>query len=107
MSAAKWSGVTPAPGIAYKEDCGECCVAYFCPCCLAKTYWRVTGQGVFYKREPPCGLWTEGERRAMLLQPTKNFGSSSSLPVKKNRACEMTPPQSPLPIELTSDSTTK
>lgn len=62
LSAAKWSGVTPAPGIAYKEDCGECCVAYFCPCCLAKTYWRVTGQGVFYKREPPCGLWTEGEK---------------------------------------------
>ena len=61
LSAAKWSGVTPAPGIAYKEDCGECCVAYFCPCCLAKTYWRVTGQGVFYKREPPCGLWTEGK----------------------------------------------
>lgn len=61
LSAAKWSGVTPAPGLAYKEDCGECCVAYFCPCCLAKTYWRVTGQGVFYKREPPCGLWTEGE----------------------------------------------
>jgi len=61
LSAAKWSGMTPAPGIAYKEDCGECCVAYFCPCCLAKTYWRVTGQGVFYKREPPCGLWMEGK----------------------------------------------
>lgn len=61
LSAAKWSGVTPAPGFAYKEDCGECCLAYFCPCCLAKTYWRVTGQGVFYKREPPCGLWMEGE----------------------------------------------
>ena len=60
LSASKWSGVTPAPGIAYKEDCGECCLAYFCPCCLPKTYWRVTGQGVFYKREPPCGLWTEG-----------------------------------------------
>jgi len=61
LSAAKWSGVTPAPGIAYKEDCGECCLAYLCPCCLAKTYWRVTGQGVFYKREPPCGLWMEGK----------------------------------------------
>lgn len=61
LSAAKWSGVTPAPGIAYKEDCGECCLAYLCPCCLAKTYWRVTGQGVFYKRVPPCGLWMEGE----------------------------------------------
>ncbi|XP_031550776.1 uncharacterized protein LOC116288165 isoform X2 [Actinia tenebrosa] len=58
MSGAQWSGVTPAPGIAYKEDCGECCVAYFCPCCLAKTYWRVTGQGIFYKKEPPCGLFT-------------------------------------------------
>lgn len=60
LSASKWSGVTPAPGIRYKEDCGECCVAYCCPCCLAKTFWRVTGQGVFYKREPPCGLWMEG-----------------------------------------------
>lgn len=83
LSASKWSGVTPAPGIAYKEDCGECCLAYFCPCCLPKTYWRVTGQGVFYKREPPCGLWTEGGTRVMLFQPTRNFCSSSCASVKK------------------------
>ena len=58
LSSAQWSGVTPAPGIAYKEDCGECCLAYCCPCCLAKVFWRVTGQGVFYKKESPCGLTT-------------------------------------------------
>jgi hypothetical protein len=65
MSGAQWSGVTPGPGCAYKEDCGECCVAYLCPCCLAKTFWRVTGQGIFYKKEPPCGLFTGSGR----LQP--------------------------------------
>ncbi|XP_048581049.1 uncharacterized protein LOC116614205 isoform X2 [Nematostella vectensis] len=58
LTTAQWSGVTPSAGCAYKEDCGECCVAYLCPCCLAKTFWRVTGQGIFYKKEPPCGLFT-------------------------------------------------
>ena len=57
LNASLWSGVVPAPGLAYKEDCGECCVTTCCPCCVAKTYWRVTGQGVFYRKEPPCGLW--------------------------------------------------
>ncbi|CAH3034731.1 unnamed protein product [Porites lobata] len=81
LSAAKWSGVTPAPGIAYKEDCGECCVAYFCPCCLAKTYWRVTGQGVFYKREPPCGLWTEVRTEYM------DYRFFKDLELKTTRKC--------------------
>merc|ERR1711973_23886 len=58
LNASLWSGVVPAPGLAYKEDCGECCVTTCFPCCVAKTYWRVTGQGVFYRKEPPCGLWT-------------------------------------------------
>ena len=67
LSSAQWSGVTPAPGIAYKEDCGECCLAYCCPCCLAKVFWRVTGQGVFYKKEPPCGLTTgSGEWQSVI-----------------------------------------
>lgn len=81
LSAAKWSGVTPAPGIAYKEDCGECCLAYLCPCCLAKTYWRVTGQGVFYKRVPPCGLWMEVRTEYM------DYRFFKDLELKTTRTC--------------------
>ena len=87
LSAAKWSGMTPAPGIAYKEDCGECCLAYFLPCCLAKTYWRVTGQGVFYKREPPCGLWTEGEKLLIFFIVTIVRKTLGLFQIKRSSFC--------------------
>lgn len=43
FSVFKWFGVILVFGIRYKEDCGECCVAYCCLCCLVKIFWRVIG----------------------------------------------------------------
>ena len=42
-SATKWSGDTPVG-----------CTQYCFPCCFTRTYWKVTGQGVFTKTVPPC-----------------------------------------------------
>lgn len=53
-TAALWSGETPAGGCAYSKSIFHCCRRYVCPCCHARTYWKVTGQGVFYRKVPPC-----------------------------------------------------
>jgi len=53
-TAAKWSGETPAGGCEYSKSPFHCFRRYCCPCCHARTYWKVTGQGVFYRRVPPC-----------------------------------------------------
>lgn len=39
---------------AYSKNCWHCCRRYLCPCCVARVYWKVTGQGVFYRKVPPC-----------------------------------------------------
>ncbi|XP_002164997.2 uncharacterized protein LOC100198390 [Hydra vulgaris] len=54
-TAALWSGETPAPGFQYSTSCADCLTRYLCPCCKSRTYWKVTGQGVFYRKVPPCG----------------------------------------------------
>jgi len=56
--ATVWQGETPAPGLAYSEDCGQCCAKIFCPCCITRKMWRVTGQGIFYRVVPPCSMFT-------------------------------------------------
>ena len=55
-----WSGQTPAAGLQYSEDCGECCVKTCCPCCITRKNWRVTGQGIFYRTVPPCSWFATG-----------------------------------------------
>ena len=39
----------------YSKSFGDCLMRYLCPCCTSRTYWKVTGQGVFYRKVPPCG----------------------------------------------------
>jgi len=53
-TASLWSGEMPAAGCAYSKSCGHACRRYLCPCCVSRTYWKVTGQGVFYRKVPPC-----------------------------------------------------
>uniref|UniRef100_A0A7M5X4L7 SAM domain-containing protein n=1 Tax=Clytia hemisphaerica TaxID=252671 RepID=A0A7M5X4L7_9CNID len=53
-TATLWSGETPADGCAYNKNCWHCIRRYTCPCCVSRTYWKVTGQGVFYRKVPPC-----------------------------------------------------
>lgn len=53
-TVALWSGEMPAPGCANSKNCGHCLRRYLCPCCVSRTYWKVTGQGVFYRKVPPC-----------------------------------------------------
>lgn len=53
-TAALWSGETPAGGCEYSKSIFHCCRRYVCPCCHSRTYWKVTGQGVFYRKVPPC-----------------------------------------------------
>jgi len=53
-TASLWSGETPAEGCAYSKNCWHCVRRYTCPCCVSRVYWKVTGQGVFYRKVPPC-----------------------------------------------------
>lgn len=53
-TATLWSAETPADGCAYNKNCWHCIRRYTCPCCVSRTYWKVTGQGVFYRKVPPC-----------------------------------------------------
>ena len=52
--ATLWSGETPASGVQYAEDGAQCCGKIFCPCCITRKFWRITGQGIFYRIVPPC-----------------------------------------------------
>jgi len=56
--ATLWQGETPATGIQYSEDCGQCCAKIICPCCITRKMWRITGQGIFYRIVPPCAWFT-------------------------------------------------
>jgi len=53
-TASLWSGETPVSGIAYSKGLWHCMRKTCCPCCASRTYWKVTGQGVFYRKVPPC-----------------------------------------------------
>lgn len=53
-TATLWSGETPADGCAYNKNLWHCLRRYTCYCCVSRTYWKVTGQGVFYRKVPPC-----------------------------------------------------
>ncbi|XP_063689793.1 uncharacterized protein LOC134822593 isoform X2 [Bolinopsis microptera] len=57
--ATLWQGETPAPGLAYSEDCCQCMSKMCCPCCITRKLWRITGQGIFYRIVPPCSMFTE------------------------------------------------
>jgi len=52
-SATLWSGETPATGFAYSKGCCHGIGRILCPCCITRTYWKVTAQGVFYREVPP------------------------------------------------------
>ena len=54
-TATLWSGETPTGGCAYSDNFIQYCQQKCCPCCVAKAYWKVTPQGVFHQRVPPCG----------------------------------------------------
>ena len=68
-SKALWTGTTPVLNLRYHRNMGEFCfhvsivavistqttfiVIYFqlcCPCCIATTEWRITGQGLRWRR---------------------------------------------------------
>lgn len=51
--ATLWQGETPYGGLEYSEDCAQCCGKIFCPCCITRKMWRITGQGIFYRIVPP------------------------------------------------------
>lgn len=53
-TASLWSGETPNGGCEYSKGIFHCIKRYVCPCCVSRTYWKITGQGVFYRKVPPC-----------------------------------------------------
>ena len=49
-SKSLWNGTTPVLSLAYHHNCGEFCFQLCCPCCVATTEWRVTGQGIRWRK---------------------------------------------------------
>ncbi|XP_003385689.1 PREDICTED: uncharacterized protein LOC100634434 [Amphimedon queenslandica] len=49
-SRALWSGTTPVLKCAYSRNCGEFMFHLCCPCCVPTTEWRITGQGIRWRR---------------------------------------------------------
>jgi len=49
-SKSLWSGTTPVLSLAYHRNCGEFCFHLCCPCCIQSTEWRVTGQGIRWRK---------------------------------------------------------
>ncbi|KAL5479820.1 hypothetical protein EMCRGX_G023406 [Ephydatia muelleri] len=51
-SKSLWSGVTPVKSCAYHNHCGSFMLHVLCPCCVPLTEWRITGQGIRYRKNP-------------------------------------------------------
>lgn len=49
-SRALWSGTTPVLSLAYHPGCASFCTQLCCPCCIPSTEWRVTGQGIRWRK---------------------------------------------------------
>lgn len=62
-SATLWSGMTPHISCSYSDNLGQFLFRYFCRCCVPKTEWRVTAQGLRYTSYPATiALFKETER---------------------------------------------
>ncbi|XP_064384259.1 uncharacterized protein LOC135333263 [Halichondria panicea] len=49
-SKALWTGVTPVKNCAYHQNCLGFCFHVLCTCCVPTTEWRVTGQGIRWRK---------------------------------------------------------
>lgn len=49
-SKSLWSGTTPVLSCAYHQNCGQFCFHLICPCCVPTVEWRVTGQGIRWRK---------------------------------------------------------
>lgn len=49
-SAPLWTVTTPAAGCAYHPSCGSYMKFMCCHCCVSFTDWRVTGQGIRWRK---------------------------------------------------------
>jgi hypothetical protein len=49
-SKSLWTGTTPVLRCAYHRNCGEFFFHLCCPCCVPSTEWRVTGQGIRWRK---------------------------------------------------------
>jgi hypothetical protein len=49
-SRSLWTATTPHLSLAYHRNCGEFCFHLCCNCCVATTEWRVTGQGIRWRK---------------------------------------------------------
>lgn len=47
---ALWNATTPVCSPAYHRNLGEYCFQVCCNCCVATTEWRVTGQGIRWRK---------------------------------------------------------
>ena len=49
-SKSLWTAQTPINNCAYHENCGKYLCYVACRCCYAQTEWRVTGQGIRWRK---------------------------------------------------------
>ena len=49
-SKALWSAQTPVNSCAYHENCGKYLWFLVCGCCVRKVEWRITGQGIRWRK---------------------------------------------------------
>lgn len=49
-SQALWTGTTPVASCAYHPNCGSYMKYICCHCCISVTDWRVTGQGIRWRK---------------------------------------------------------
>ena len=49
-SKALWSAQTPVNSCAYHENCGKYLCFLVCGCCVRKVEWRITGQGIRWRK---------------------------------------------------------
>ena len=49
-SQALWTATTPVASCAYHANCGSYLKYICCHCCISVTDWRVTGQGIRWRK---------------------------------------------------------
>ena len=53
-SRALWNATTPVLSLAYHRNCSDFCFHVCCPCCVPTVEWRVTGQGIRWRKNRPA-----------------------------------------------------
>lgn len=49
-SKSLWNGTTPVCSLAYHRNLASFCTQAICPCCVPTTEWRITGQGIRWRK---------------------------------------------------------